>query len=404
MPHWRRFGRAPAPAVGACSGVKWNLDRREKALVSAMTRYSRSVIPGRPNGEGSSHDVDSLVFGRKGRSGAAAANDEDDDGDSLSDGEAGHLLERASTDRRKGGRRRKSEYAPLPQEGRGYRAPQEGSKRGPVLLVGALIVVGVFSVVVWNAYRDGVRPEDSAATPVLAEAGAFKTKPDAGKATGNVEASVFEQVEAPKAAIIPAPEVRESAFVLPPRTPGVTPSALAAATPAPAPATAAPLPSTIAAKPPVQTAAVAAKPTPAPPKPVVAAAKPTTTQAPAVTPAPPPATAAVPPPLQSAAAPAPKSEAIQLAGAYAPSFATDGKYIVQVAAASTEAAANAEWAKRAKAAPDLFGAAEKFVVQADVNGRTVYRLRVGSFATSAEADAFCTAYKAKGGACFRTAK
>jgi hypothetical protein len=367
-----------------------------------MTRYSRSVIPGRPSGEPGAHDVDSIVFGRKGRPGASAANDEDDDGDSLSEGEAIHLVDRASTDRRKGGRRRKSEYAPLPQEGRGYRAPQEGSKRGPILLVGALIIVGVFSVVVWNAYRDGVRPEDSAAAPVLAEAGAFKTKPDAAKASGDVEASVFDQVEAPKATIVPAPEVRESAFVLPPRTPQVTPSAPAAVTPAPAPVVATPPPSTTSAKPPVQTATAAAKP--APPKPVTTAAKPAATQTLAVTPAPPPATAAVPPPLQTAAAPAPKSEAIQLAGAYTPSFAADGKYIVQVAAASTEAGADAEWAKRAKAAPDLFGAAEKFVVQADVNGRTVYRLRAGSFATSAEADAFCTAYKARGGACFRTAK
>ena len=388
-----------------------------------MTRYSRSVIPGRPNGEGSAHDVDSLVFGRKGRSDPSAANDHGDD--DLADSEAVHLVERAASDRRKSGRRRKSDYAPLPQEGRGYREPQEGSKRGPILLVGALIVVGVFSVVVWNAYRDGVRPEDSAAAPVLAEAGSFKTKPDAAKATGDVEASVFEQVEAPKAAIVPAPEVRESSFVLPPRTPQVTPSAPAVVMPTPAPATATPPPPATSAKPPVPTAPPPAKPPvqtaaatkPAPPAaapvtaaakpaatPVTTTAKPAATQAPAVTPSPPPATAAVPPPLQTAAAPAPKSEAVQLAGAYTPSFAADGKYIVQVAAASSEEGANAEWAKRAKAAPDLFGAAEKFVVQADVNGRTVYRLRVGSFATSADADAFCTAYKAKGGACFRTAK
>jgi hypothetical protein len=43
-------------------------------------------------------------------------------------------------------------------------------------------------------------------------------------------------------------------------------------------------------------------------------------------------------------------------------------------------------------------------VQADVNGRTVYRLRAGSFATAADADGFCNAFKAKGGECFRTTK
>jgi cell division septation protein DedD len=88
-----------------------------------------------------------------------------------------------------------------------------------------------------------------------------------------------------------------------------------------------------------------------------------------------------------------------------PVFTADGKYVVQIAAASTEAAANSEWNKRVKASPELFSsAAEKIIVQADVNGRTVYRVRVGAFATAANADAFCSAIKAKGGACFRTAR
>jgi hypothetical protein len=77
---------------------------------------------------------------------------------------------------------------------------------------------------------------------------------------------------------------------------------------------------------------------------------------------------------------------------------------VQVAAASSEDGANAEWTRKAKTAPELFAAAEKVIVQADVNGRTVYRVRAGSFATTADADAFCNAFKAKGGECFRTAK
>jgi len=57
-----------------------------------------------------------------------------------------------------------------------------------------------------------------------------------------------------------------------------------------------------------------------------------------------------------------------------------------------------------KALPEFFAAAERVVVQADVNGKTVYRLRAGAFASKGDADAFCNAYKAKGGNCFPAAR
>jgi cell division septation protein DedD len=89
---------------------------------------------------------------------------------------------------------------------------------------------------------------------------------------------------------------------------------------------------------------------------------------------------------------------------FAPSFAPGGPYVVQLAALSSEAEAETEWAKRAKSAPDLFGSAEKIVVKAEVNGKTVYRLRAGAFAKAADAESFCAAFKARGGVCFRTAR
>jgi SPOR domain len=212
-----------------------------------------------------------------------------------------------------------------------------------------------------------------------------------------VEASVFEQVEAPQPSITPAPEVREEP------EPAITPPVIAEA---PAPAAVAPPPAPKPVETKVQPAAAA------PPKPVApppAATKPAATQPVIVQPAPKPA---VTPPVQTAAAPkaepaAPKLEAISLlpSSDYIPVFVRDGKYLVQIAAATTEEGANAEWNKRVKAAPELFsGAAEKIIVQADVNGRTVYRVRAGAFATAADADSFCAAIKAKGGACFRTTR
>ena len=64
----------------------------------------------------------------------------------------------------------------------------------------------------------------------------------------------------------------------------------------------------------------------------------------------------------------------------------------------------AEWARRVKAAPDLMQAAERSVMRADVNGKTVYRLRAGSFASRADANAFCSAIKASGGDCYTAKK
>lgn len=361
-----------------------------------MTRYSRSVIPGRSSNAAA--DVDSLVFGNKSEDRAVdrpnvrgrrevAANDADDNSvDEIPAVEVSTLIERASSDRRKGGKRRESDFAPLPGEGRGYREHSEGGKRGPILLVGALVIVAVFGVVVWSAYRDGVRPEDSAATQ-LADAGPFKSKPvEAVKSTA-AEATVFDQVEAPaKPLAAPAPEVREQ--VVPP----------AATAPAPAAKVAAP---TAQAKP--------AAPQAAKPAPTVE----TKTAARTATAPPPTAAAPVAVAMQTKAViPAPVAVSkpadapIQLAGAAAaaPAIAAGGKFAVQIAAASSEEGASAEWNRHAKKAPDLFAAAEKVIVQADVNGRTVYRVRAGSFATAADADSFCNAFKARGGECFRVAK
>jgi cytoskeletal protein RodZ len=342
-----------------------------------MTRYSRSVIPGRSHEAGNPSDIDRLVFGRK-----SAANDRDED---IPDTEVSELVDRASNDRRKGSRRR-SEFAPLPEEKNARRQPAD-SKRGPLLLIGAVVIVGIFGVVVWNAYRDGVRPEDSAvAPPIITPSGAFKSRPASADEAPVEQASVFEQVEGPKPVAGSTPEVRSA--------------------PAPQAVTPAPVKSA-----PVQTAAAPPKQAPATPsKPVQTAAATPAATAPANRTSTPPAPIKADAPVTLAPNPAeskpaaPKPATPELAGAFKPAFSQGGKFVVQIAAPSTEAAALGEWEKRAKASPELFSAAERLVVQADVNGRTVYRLRAGAFATGADADAFCAAYQAKGGACFKTTR
>jgi hypothetical protein len=229
-----------------------------------MTRYSRSVIPGRQNGD-SPADIDRAVFGKRP---AAPANDAaGDDSADLTEGEAAMLVERAASDRRRSGRRRQSDFAPLPGEGRGYRPPAEGSKKGPLLLIGALVIVAVFSVVVWNAYREGVRPGDASTAPQLADAGPFKSKPaedatDSKFVRPDYGATVFDQVETAKPTVQPAPEVRAELAGAPAQK---TVAAAPAATPPKS------TPAKTPAQTPVQTAAATSKPAapaPAPVKPV----------------------------------------------------------------------------------------------------------------------------------------
>ena len=348
-----------------------------------MTRYSRSVIPGRSNSDAPSNneDLDRLVFGQKGR-GPSADNDDDDD---MDDDEVAEKVGRANSerrskvDRRVVKSRRKAEFAPLPGEGKKYKPPED-NKRGAVLLMGAAAVVGVFGLVVWNAYREGVRPQDSNTAPLLETAGSFKSKPETTSETRSAaeEASVFDQVEAPRPNVEPTPEVR----------PEAPPVETAVAPPPPKPVEVKPVETKAAPAPakPVETKVAAPKPVET--KPVETKTVQTTAAAP---------TASAPISLT------PQPQALA-GGAFKPAFAADGKFAVQIAAAGTEAAAVGEWNKHAKSSPELFSAAERFVVQADVNGRTVYRLRAGSFASSSDADAFCRAFKAKGGQCFRVAK
>ena len=359
-----------------------------------MTRYSRSVLPGRAADE--AQDADRLIFGAKRR----PAND-DAEPDFLPHTDDGEdLLARANADRRKGSQerrtvavpdrrntpsnsgRRASEYTPLRSEG-GRRAAPEDSKRGPLLLVGALLIVVVFAVVVWNAYRDGLQGEDVEAAPELSTAGSFKTPPRAAEAAPVVAEPVETAAETPLDGGPPTVEAVDEQ-----RPISLTPTK-------PVEQAAATLPSKFTAPPPPNLKAPAAK-TPTP----------VATVPPAQQPAPKPVVAApvVKPPVVAAAATPTPAQPAPAATTTASGFASYGDHVVQIAATSSEATANAEWTKLLKAYPDMLTGGEKFIQQADVNGKTVYRLRVGSFASKADAATFCAAFKAKGGNCYPAVK
>ncbi len=354
-----------------------------------MTRYSRSVLPGRaapePRDEHQNTDgLDRLVFGGKRK----PANDSyEPDFLPPMDNDADMLVARANSDRRNGGQerrtapvpdrrnttgRRASEYAPLRDEGTGRASSEEG-KRGPLLLVGALLIVLVFAVVVWNAYRDGLQGDEVELAPELSTAGSFKTPPRTLEPAPIVTEPTETALDGGASPI----EARDEQRPIP-LTPA-KPVEQAAATP---PASKFTAPAPTALKQPLQVVTVlppqppAAKPAAVVPKPVVVAA---------ATPAP--------------AKPAPTPQTIG-----APSFASYGDHVVQIAATSSEATANSEWTKLLKAFPELLTGGEKSIQQADVSGKIFYRLRVGSFASKADAATFCAAFKAKGGNCYPALK
>jgi len=257
-------------------------------------------------------------------------------------------------------------------------------------LLAALVIVAVFGVVVWNAYREGVRTDDpEAALPQLAAAGAFKTPPRETvdvAAAGADPAEVLEQLDGGPAPVSSLPtEVRVE-----PKPVAPAPVQTVAAAPAPAP-------SKVTATPPAPLKPPVVTP------PVVVASKPAAPLAATAIVAPSSTAIELPKPT-AAVAPAPKAPAVVSPDGYKPAFAAGGNWLVQIAATSSESGAIAEWDRRAKAWPELLSAAERFVIQADVNGKIVYRLRAGPFAAKADAEAFCTAFKAKGGNCLPAAK
>ncbi len=363
--------------------------RRLNNPVPAMTRYSRSVIPGRP-AEDPDHNpnLDRMVFGAKRKPPVAANDREPDFLPPVDEDEADILASRADFHRRKSADRREqasdrraapsgrraSEYAPLREGPRPPRA--DDSRRGPLLLGGALLIVAVFGVVVWTAYSDGLASDDVEVTPELSTAGAFKTPP--------------RMIEAAPVIAEPLATVTESSPAL--SLDGGATDSLAEerpASPAPVEAVVAPPPSKVTAPPPARLKSPAPAAAVTPP-----AAKVEAPKAEPPKPAPAKLVAAAPAPAPVATTPS----------AYRPAFTAYGDHVVQIAATSSTASADAEFARMSKAWPELLVGAERFVQQADVNGKTVYRLRVGSFASKADAAAFCTAFKAKGGNCYPALK
>lgn len=69
--------------------------------------------------------------------------------------------------------------------------------------------------------------------------------------------------------------------------------------------------------------------------------------------------------------------------------------MVQLAAVSSEHAAQGEWHRLQKRLPDLLEGRRLALQHADRDGKTVWRIRIGGFSDVAEATAFCGKVRAK---------
>jgi cell division septation protein DedD len=220
-------------------------------------------------------------------------------------------------------------------------------------------VLLIFGAVVWNTYRQGVRPEGEGLPSVLAEDTPIKTAPaEAGGAVvENTDIRFFDEMDASDRE--PAVELASAGVEL-----------------AGASAVSDGLPTNLRR---------------GPVEPVTDL---TDAHPPAVVTEPAPTAEKVATPSQPAAPEAPQGPRVRFA------FAADGAYLVQIAALRSEEAAESQWKRVTASAPELYHGATKMIQRADLGSEGVfYRLRVGAFADRSEASAFCDAVKEAGANC-----
>jgi hypothetical protein len=88
-----------------------------------------------------------------------------------------------------------------------------------------------------------------------------------------------------------------------------------------------------------------------------------------------------------------------------PAFASNGRFVAQLAALQSEAGVEAAWRRYASRAPDLFARARLDVERADLGQRGIYyRVRAGYFADRANASRFCERIRQMGQDCVVAAR
>ena len=254
-----------------------------------------------------------------------------------------------------------SDYAPFDDDYRGFEGREDEAARGPLILAIAIGVLLIFGGVIWNTYRQGVRPEGEGLPSVLSEKDeSWRRVPDtpAAEAVPHTDKRFFDEMDATTRDPLP-PAAEEPVMEL-----AGADAAVTAAEEAGGPTDLRRGP----AEPLVELGAASAEP-PAQPVESVEPAGPT--------------------PLGQ-----PQGPRALFA------FTAGGKYLVQIAALKSEEGAETAWKRVTSSAPELYHGASKVIQRADLGADgVIYRLRVGAFADRSEASAFCEAIKEAGANC-----
>lgn len=253
------------------------------------------------------------------------------------------------------------DYTPFDDDYRGFEAREEETARGPLILVIAIGVLLIFGGVIWNTYRQGVRPEGEGLPSVLAtQPEAWKQAPAApgGAAVPDTDKHFFDRMDATSRDPVPSepgPADDEPVMTLAGAGAGGNgePTQLRRGPVEPL--------TELGAAPAGQTAAEAVQITET---------------------------------GVSETVPAPQGPRARF------SFLEDGDFLVQIAALRSEEQAEMAWKRVVSSEPELYHGANKIIQRADLGQDGVfYRLRVGAFADRSEASAFCDAIKKTGANC-----
>lgn len=268
------------------------------------------------------------------------------------------------------------DFGPYEDEYRGFEIRDDETGRGPLILVLALGVLLIFTGVVWNTYRQGVRPSEGGLPVIAANDAPYKRSPDerGGVEVAGQDKAYYDSMDGlgdpavQKTAARNPIDIRRREQVLaggPSQT-----DADEVATDLP-PIVFAEDTETVATpqEEPIQIASVQPMPDPVGPT-IVDVEEETLPALPATS-----------------------------------RFAATGSYQVQLSALRSRDAAQSAWAGFQRSAPDLFMGANLDIQRADLGAKGVFfRLRVGSFADREAAKGFCADVKAAGKDCMVVAK
>ncbi len=289
-------------------------------------------------------------------------------------------------------RRDRGPYAPFTDDDYGYDARDEAPPRRWLFL--GLIVISALSLIaiLFNTYRMGTRERNDGNPPRIAAAGAYKAAPKdvGGTSTPGQGIIVYDLIDGSQRSdtispVITREELADLPDALDEMAQGGPPVELRRN------AQSGPVDGDLSD---LGSLPDAEEPRPQPSLPVRDLAPSVTAPAPMVAPVVAPQTAPnpAPNPAPQATAPAAAPSGIR--------FSPSGGYRVQVAAVRSDAEADALWAKLLGQHPDVMAGATKDVQRADLGEKGIfYRVRAGRFADRANADAFCSALKARGTDC-----